>query len=90
MKDTTNREFMAALYRLIEKYEEAPKNAFTDEAADYFKAVLADVTEQYDKYLGNAFAEAFFLAFYGAIERRWKEANKLPMEERPKQEDLLT
>lgn len=76
MKDLKNREFMAVLYRLIEKYEEAPEHMYADDAAAYFKGVLADINEQYEKYLGNEFAEAMFLALYGAVEKRWKEKNQ--------------
>jgi len=75
MKDPKNREFMAVLYRLIEKYEEAPEHLYASEATAYFKGALADIDEQYETYRGNAFAEAFFLALYGAIERQWKAKN---------------
>lgn len=89
MKDPKNREFMAILYRLIEKYEDAPEHMYADDAAAYFKDVLKDISEQWEAWRENEFAEALFTALYGAVERRWKAKNQKELIDEPEQTGLL-
>ncbi len=79
MKDPANRESMAAIYRLVEKYETAPLIHSANEATSYFKSALADVDAIYTKYAGYAFAQQFALALYAAIEQNFKKVNPGPL-----------
>lgn len=80
MKDQTNRDIMAALYRLVEKYEVPPTVHSADEAVEYFKAVHTDVDGLYTKYGGYEFAQQLAIGLYAAIERKFKEVNPGPFE----------
>lgn len=85
MKEPKNRDLMAKLYRLVEKYETAPAMKYEDEAVGYFKEALKDCRTLESEFAGNSFALRFSVALYSAIEDQFKSANKLPLKESQKQ-----
>lgn len=75
MKDPANREMMAKLYRLVEKYE-TPQTISAEKACPYFSGLVDDCEALWGEYSGNAFAEEFIAALCIAVERRFLAANK--------------
>jgi len=82
MQDVKNREMMAAVYRLIEKYERPPTMEYVDEANEYFSNISADCQDLFDAYKGNHFAELLTEALFKAIDANFREKNKMPLKER--------
>lgn len=75
MKDSKNREMMAKLYRIIEKYEEPP-SIKKEESESYFVRVWNDLSSFYNEYKENEFATALSLALNDAICKRVARVNK--------------
>lgn len=82
MQDAKNREMMAAVYRLIEKYEKPPTMEYVDEANEYFSSVAVDCQDVFDAYKGNHFAERLLAGLFRAIDENFREKNKMPLKER--------
>ena len=72
MQDSNNREIMARLYRLIERYETIPKLENAEEAYQFFGAVWRDSSAALEDFKGNEFAEEFLIAFNEAVGRRYR------------------
>ena len=76
MQDPQNREVMAALYRILEKYEQ-PRDCDTDqEILNYFEEVRTDIQAFYTAYWDKAhnyYAKEMSVALYAAISNRFKE-----------------
>ena len=89
MKDAKNRDLMAKLYRLVEKYETPLVTKYADEAVDYFKEVLKDCQKIEEEFPYNHFSIRFSVALYAAIEDRFKAVNKFPLEDVPEQQTIL-
>lgn len=74
MQDPQNREVMAALYRIMEKYE-VPKDCDTDEdILHYFDGIRADIEQFYQTYwvkARNEYARTMAGALYDAISKRF-------------------
>ena len=89
MKDPNNREIMARLYRLLEKYETPPRIIYIDDGKKYFLEIANELSECYDTFKENEFAKEFVIAFYNAIGERFKKANPESMKNRPLEPDQL-
>ena len=75
MRSQVNRDMMTALYRMLEKFEDAPAAESADDRRWLTDAAKA-MSTFYDAYKGNEFAQEFALAFFNACVNRWKEKNK--------------
>lgn len=82
MKDLKNREAMARIYRLIEKYEVPPVCRFADEAAEYYNQALADIKDVVDAFPGNDFVRRLGFALFDALDDRFHTVNGFPLTER--------
>lgn len=89
MKNPENREFMTKLYRLVERYETAPRVEFADDGAEYFSGVLKECMRIFSEYQNNEFAREFVFAFYTALEERFKRTNPEPLKDRPEQVEMF-
>ena len=85
MKDPNNREIMARLYRLVERYETAPEIIYADDAEKYFNEVLEECRRIYDEFYTNEFAREFTVALYNALGNLFKYRNQdhIPLKDRP-------
>lgn len=78
MQDPQNREVMAALYRILEKYEMPRECNSDEEIIKYFDEVRADCQKFYTEYWEksrNWYARHLSTALYAAISDRFKEAH---------------
>ena len=89
MKETKNRDMMAKLYRLVEKYETPQAMKYEDEAVSYFREALKDCQSLEKEFPDSAFAVRFAVALYTIIEDQFKTVNKMPLEESPEQKTIL-
>lgn len=76
MQDPQNREMMAALYRIMEKYEVPPDCNTDSEIIEYFDKVRTDINEFFITYWEkqrNLYAREMSSALYHAISNRFKQ-----------------
>lgn len=83
MVNPDNREIMAQLYRIMEKYEKTPVVSYSDEAVRYFEGVRDDIMAILSAHAGNEFARELTLGLYNALDSRFRSHNKMPLADRP-------
>lgn len=76
MKDPANREIMARLYRLWEKYETPPQVTGGAELSPYFQAILRDIERDFAEYKDSVFAQELTSALYFALGVYANKVNK--------------
>lgn len=87
MKNPANRDMMAALYRLVEKYETLPEDKVStdpDRIVEHFKPIIEDCEKFLLAYPNSAFALEFISALYGAVSMIYKEAQEKLLEKMQK------
>lgn len=70
MKDQRNRDFMAELYRLIEKYETPKAVTGLQEFDQVMQPLLDDISRTATKYTGNEFAIRLLGGLYESVADR--------------------
>lgn len=79
MKNPETREMMAALYRLVEKYETIPDDKIgtdTETLIEYFTPIVADCEAFARMYPNSILASELIHAFYCAASQSYKEAQE--------------
>jgi len=74
MKDPNNREIMARLYRILEKYETPQPQAFewVEDAQTYFSSLLSELQGLWDEYKGSSIASSLGMAMYNALQEAYQ------------------
>lgn len=78
MVDSRNRELMAELYRLMERYECPPVISGADrldKLKRYLDPLIDEVAQIVAKYSGNEFAYRLATGLYNAVDQRLAEVN---------------
>lgn len=85
MENPQNREIMARLYRIVERYETPPQIEYADDGVDYFLKVQKDVLGVFEDYKGNEFARELALGLYSALEQRFAARNGRNLKDKPEE-----